>query len=83
MISVVVATSIADCGVCTAVAHYAALSTHTTAWNTLCHNAANHKDVFLLINSTTKNCSFSKAQYKLPEDGPGGTKHVEASIEIF
>ena len=39
-------------------------------------------DVFLLINPQ-ENCSFSKAQHKLPEDGPGGPKHVGASIEIF
>ena len=28
-------------------------------------------------------CNFSKAQRKLPEDGPDGPKHVGASIEIF
>jgi hypothetical protein len=38
-------------------------------------------DVFLLINST--NCNFSKAQRKLPEDGPDGLKHVGANMEIF
>jgi hypothetical protein len=28
-------------------------------------------------------CNFSKAQRKLPEDGPEGPKHVEANIKIF
>jgi hypothetical protein len=28
-------------------------------------------------------CNFSKAQRKLPEDGPDGPKHVAANIEIF
>ena len=38
-------------------------------------------DVFLLINSTK--CNFSKAQHKLPEDGPDGSKHVGANTDIF
>jgi len=25
-------------------------------------------------------CNFSQTQYKLPEDGPGGPKHVEAKV---
>ena len=41
-----------------------------------------YKDVFLLNNST-KNCIFSKAQRKLPENDPRGPKHVGANIEIF
>jgi hypothetical protein len=28
-------------------------------------------------------CNFSKAQHKLPEDGPDGPKHVGANIEMF
>jgi len=28
-------------------------------------------------------CNFSQAQYKLPEDGPGGPKHVGANIAIL
>ena len=37
-----------------------------------------------MINSTKKkNLSFSKAQHKLPVDGPSGPKHVGANIEIF
>jgi len=27
--------------------------------------------------------NFSQAQYKLPEDGPGGTKHVGANVGYF
>jgi hypothetical protein len=41
-----------------------------------------YNDVFLPITST-KNCSFNKAQNKLTEDGPSGPKHVEANIKIF
>jgi len=63
MICGVVATSISGCGVCIVYrvvynscslhAHYTAHSTHTTAWNTCCHNTSNHiKIYFLLINST-------------------------------
>jgi hypothetical protein len=40
-----------------------------------------YNDVFLLINF--KKCNFSKAQRKLPDDGPEGPKHVGANIEIF
>ena len=28
-------------------------------------------------------CNFSQAQYKLPEDGPGGLKHVGANVGYF
>jgi len=28
-------------------------------------------------------CNFSQAQYKLPEDGPGEPKHVEAGVGYF
>ena len=35
------------------------------------------------LHGTPLYCSFSKAQHKLPEDGPIGPKHVEANIEIF
>jgi len=30
-----------------------------------------------------KKCNFSQAQYKLPEDGPDGPKHVEANVGYF
>jgi len=28
-------------------------------------------------------CNFSQAQYTLPEDGPGGPKHVGANVRYF
>jgi hypothetical protein len=28
-------------------------------------------------------CNFSRAQRKLPEDGPDGPKHVAENIELF
>ena len=28
-------------------------------------------------------CNFSQAQHKLPEDGPGGPKHVGTNIKYF
>jgi hypothetical protein len=28
-------------------------------------------------------CNFSQAQSKLPEDGPGGPKHVGSNIKYF
>jgi len=31
----------------------------------------------------TQNCNFSKARHRLPEDGPGGPKHVEANMRYF
>ena len=30
-----------------------------------------------------KKCNFSQDQYKLPEDGPNGPKHVTANIRYF
>jgi len=36
-----------------------------------------YNNVFLLITSTKV---YSQAQYKLPEDGPGGPKHVGANV---
>ena len=47
-------------------AHRTALSTHTTTWNTFCHNTA------LLITMhfywlILQKCKFSQAQCKLPE----------------
>ena len=32
---------------------------------------------------TLQKCNFSQAQCKLPEDGPGGPKHVGAIIRYF
>jgi hypothetical protein len=34
-------------------------------------------------NDLGRSFSFSKAQHKLPDDGPIGPKHVEANTEIF
>jgi hypothetical protein len=64
--------------------HYTQQShtTHTTAWNTCCHNTANHITMYF-YSSIPQYCGFSKAQHKLPEDGPKGAKHVGANIEIF
>ena len=28
-------------------------------------------------------CNFSQAQNKIPEDGPGGSKHVGANVGYF
>ena len=47
-----------------------------------CHNTA------LLITMyfywlLLQNCNFSQAQYKLPEDGSNGPKHVQANIRYF
>ena len=61
---------------------YTARSTHITAWNTCCHNAANHITMYFHW-SIPQYCSFSKAQHTLPEDGPIGPKHVGANKEIF
>jgi hypothetical protein len=56
--------------------------THHSLKYLLPQHRISYNDVFLLINST-KNCSFSKAQFKLPEDDPSGPKHVGANIETF
>jgi len=64
------------------VSHYTARSTHTTAWNTCCHNTANHITMYFYW-SAPHYFRFSKAQHKLPEDGPIGPKRVGANIEIF
>jgi hypothetical protein len=56
--------------------------THHRLKYLLAQHRKSHNDIFLVINST-KNCSFSKAQHKLPEDGPIGPEHVEANVEIF
>jgi len=49
--------------------------------NILPQYCTTYNDVFLLITST--NCNFSQAQYKLPEDGPGGPKHVGVNVGYF
>jgi len=55
MICGVVATSISGCVLCvvlraTAVAYYMARSTHITAWNTCCHNAACHITMYFHLS---------------------------------
>jgi len=77
MIRGVVATSISGCDVC-----IEARSTHITAWNTCCHNAAYHITMYFHW-SIPQYGSFSKAQHTLPEDGPIGPKHVGANKDIF
>jgi hypothetical protein len=55
-----------------------AVQLHVTQYthHMLPQHCITYNDVFLLINSTK--CNFSQAQYKLPEDGPSGLKHVGA-----
>jgi len=57
-------------------------STHTTTWNTCCHNTALLITMYLYWLFLQK-CNFSQAQCKLPEDGPNGPKHVGANIRYF
>jgi len=70
-----VATSISGCGVCI-VCRVVCRTLHGTQYThhslkyLLPQHRKSYNDVFLLINSTKKSCSFSKAQHKLPEDGP-------------
>ena len=49
---------------------------------TFYHNTANHITMYFYW-SIPQYCSFSKAQYTLPEDGPIGPKHLGAKKEIF
>jgi hypothetical protein len=48
----------------------------------LTHDATTLQMMYFYLLILQK-CNFSKAQCKLPEDGPEGLKHVEANIEIF
>jgi hypothetical protein len=41
-----------------------------------------YNDIFLLV-TFKKKCNFSQAQFKLPEDGQGGPKHVGANVGYF
>jgi hypothetical protein len=56
--------------------------THTTTWNTCCHNTALLITMHLYWLFLQK-CNFSQAQSKLPEDGPGGPKHVGENIRYI
>jgi len=35
------------------------------------------------LSSHAQKCNFSQAQYKLPDDGPGGPKPVGANVGYF
>jgi hypothetical protein len=80
-----VAACVSVCGVCTgccaacdSVTRCTAPSTHTTC----SHNTKLLTTMYfywLLIQK----CNFSKAQCKLPKDGPNGPKHVGANIRYF
>jgi hypothetical protein len=59
-----------------------ALSTHTTTWNTCCHNIAKLITMYFFWLNLQK-CNFSHAQCKLSEDGPSGMKHVGSKYKIF
>ena len=54
-------------------------STHTTTWNTCRHNTAKLTTMYFYWLIPQK-CNFSQAQFKFPEDDPGGPKHVGAII---
>jgi len=64
------------------VARCTALSTHTTTWNTCCHNTAKLITMYFYWLILQK-CNFSQAQRKLPEDGAGRPKHLGANIRYF
>jgi hypothetical protein len=75
-----VAACVSGCGVCTECqtacnAHCTAPSTHTTTWNTCCHNTALLMKMYLHWLFLQK-YNFSQAQCKLPEDGPNELKHA-------
>ena len=40
-----------------------------------------YNDIFSLIN--LQKCNLSHDQYKLPAEGPGGPKHVQADVGLF
>ena len=82
----VVAVCVSGCGVCTecrAACHTLSGTqyTHHNLKHMLPQHCETYEDVFSLINST--NFNFSQAQYKLPEYGPGGPKHVGANVGHF
>jgi hypothetical protein len=57
-------------------------STHTTTWNTCCHNTALLITMYLYW-LFLKKCNCSQAQCKLAQDGPSGPKRVGANIRCF
>jgi hypothetical protein len=54
---------------------------HHSLKHMLPQHCSTYNDVFYWLILQKRN--FSKAQRKLPEDGPEGPKHVGANIEIF
>jgi hypothetical protein len=46
------------------------------------HNTAQRITMYVYRLRLQK-CNFSQAQYKLPEDGSGGPKHVGANVGYF
>ena len=89
MICGAVATSISGRGVCTECrvvcdSHTTRHSVHIPRPETLVATTLQIIKRCIFTNQFhKKNCRFSKAQHKLPEDGPGGPKQVGVSIEIF
>ena len=49
---------------------------HTT------HNIAEHITTYF-YRLFPQNCNFSKVRHRLPDDGPGGSKHVGAIMRYF
>ena len=74
------ATYVSGCGVCTA--RCTALSTHTTTWNTCCHNTAKLITMYFYWLILQK-FNFNQTQGKLLEGGPGGPKLVGENIKYF
>jgi hypothetical protein len=70
------------CGVCTECrAAHGAQYTHHSLKHMLSQHCNPYNDVFYWFILQKTNCS--KAQRKLPKDGPDGPKHVGTNIEIF
>jgi len=65
-----------------ATTRYTALSTHTTTWNTCCHNTTLLITMYLYWLFLQKR-NFSQAQCKLPEEGRNGPKYVGAIIRYY
>jgi len=65
-------------------------ATHTLPGTQYTHHSLKHmlpqycttyNNVFYRL--LLQKCDFSQAQYRLPEDGPGGPKHVRANVGYF
>jgi hypothetical protein len=55
--------------------------THHSLKHMLPQHCSTYNDAFYWL--ILQKCNFSKAQRKLPEDGPEGPKHVGANIQTF